>query len=277
MWDALWLDVRHSVRSLRAAPTFSVFVIVTLTLAVGATAAIGSLLNALVLRTLAVPNPSQLVELSAFDPIASVEGDFYAETINAYRTSQRSFAEMSLYARGSIARVEVTGARAGVFENAAAEIVSPGYFDVVGLRAAAGRFFDESDAAAVVISESYGRRLFCDASAVGEVIKLNAVPVTVIGIAADGFGGLQFDSSFDFIVPFAVMQAVRGRDLSTPIQSSHAVARLAGGVSMDAAQAELLARWTAVQAATLPASLPETERESLLRQRVSVTSLARGF
>jgi putative ABC transport system permease protein len=56
MWDALRLDVRHSFRSLRRAPTFSLIVIVTLTLAVGATAAVGSLLNALVFRTLAVPS-----------------------------------------------------------------------------------------------------------------------------------------------------------------------------------------------------------------------------
>src|SRR4029453_16745828 len=60
MWDALRLDVRHSFRSLRRAPTFSLIVIVTLTLAVGATAALGSLLNALVFRTLAVPSPALL-------------------------------------------------------------------------------------------------------------------------------------------------------------------------------------------------------------------------
>jgi hypothetical protein len=48
MWDALRLDVRHSIRSLRRAPTFSLIVIVTLMIAMGATTAVGSLLNALV-------------------------------------------------------------------------------------------------------------------------------------------------------------------------------------------------------------------------------------
>jgi hypothetical protein len=112
-------------------------VIVTLALAVGATAAVGSLLNALVLRRLAVPSPEQLVALSALEPRANVEGYFYAHTINAYRTSQRSFAQMSLYASGGITRVEVTGARAGNFENAVTEVVSPDYFDMVGARASA--------------------------------------------------------------------------------------------------------------------------------------------
>ena len=172
MWDALRLDVRHSFRSLRRAPTFSLIVIVTLTLAVGATAAVGSLLNALVFRTLGVPSPGQLVALSAFEPRASVEGYFYADTVNAYRASQRSFAQMSLYAGGGIARVEVTGARSGVFENAVMEVVSPGYFDMVGARAAAGRFFNESDDAVVVISGLPPAHLR-QCLGIGEAIKLD--------------------------------------------------------------------------------------------------------
>jgi putative ABC transport system permease protein len=76
MWDALRLDVRHSIRSLRRAPAYSLIVIATLALAVGATAALGSLLNALVLRRLAVPSPEQLVAVSAFEPRANVDGYF---------------------------------------------------------------------------------------------------------------------------------------------------------------------------------------------------------
>ena len=138
----------------------------------------------------------------------SAEGYFYADTVNAYRASQRSFTQMSLYAGGGIARVEVAGARSGVFEHAVTEVVSPDYFDMVGARASAGRVFNESDDAVVMISEAYRRRMFGNASGIGEVIKLDAVPATVIGIAADGFGGLQSDGSFDIIVPFALMRAV---------------------------------------------------------------------
>src|SRR5215207_1666766 len=146
MSDALRLDVRHSFRSLRRAPTFSVIVIVTLTVAVGATTAVGSLLNALVLRTLAVPHPEQLVALSAFEPRANVEGYFYADTFKAYRAAQRSFAEMSMYSGGGLVRVE---AQSGVFEDTVTETVSPSYFDLVGARPSAGRFFSESDEAVV--------------------------------------------------------------------------------------------------------------------------------
>jgi MacB-like periplasmic core domain len=154
VWDALRLDVRHSFRSLRRAPTFSLIVIVTLALAVGATTAVGSLLNALIVRRLAVPSPEQLVALSALEPRANVSGYFYADTFNAYRSAQRSFAQMSMYSGGGLRRVETPGS---VFD-ASTESVSPTYFDIVGARLSAGRFFTDSDDAVVVISEGFRDR-----------------------------------------------------------------------------------------------------------------------
>ena len=273
MWDALRLDVRHSFRSLRRAPTFSLIVIATLTLAIGAIAAVGSLLNAIVLRRLAVPSPEQLVAVSAIEPRANVDGYFYADTLKAYRAVQQSFAQISMYAGGGLARVET---RSGVFENAVTEAVSPSYFDIVGARAAAGRFFNDSDDAVVVITEAYRRHIFGDAIGVGEAIKFNGVPATVIAIAADGFDGLQFDGTVDIVVPLALMRSAFG-DRSTPIRSRQLVGRLARGVSINAARAELLARWPSVQSSTLPATVSEAEREALLRQRVDVAPLASGF
>jgi predicted permease len=272
MWDAFRLDVRHSFRGLRRAPTFSLIVVVTLALAVGATTAVGSLLNALVLRTLAVPNPEQLVALSALEPRANVSGYFYADTFEAYRRAQRSFAQMSMYSGGGLVRIE---ARSGVFD-ASTEAVSPNYFAIVGARPSAGRFFSASDDTVVVISEDFRRRIFGDGPAVGEGIKVNAVPATVIGVAADGFDGLNSDLTADIVLPLTVMRSASG-DPSRPVRSGIVVGRLARGVSIDTARAELLARWPSIQSATLPATLPEPEREALLRQRLDVAPLATGF
>jgi putative ABC transport system permease protein len=272
MWDALRLDVRHSFRSLRRAPTFSVIVIVTLTVAVGATTAVGSLLNALVLRTAAVPSPEQLVVLSALDPRANVSGYFYAETFKAYLSAQRSFAQMSMYAGGGLARVET---RSGVFD-AVTETVSPTYFDMVGARASAGRFFAESDDAVAVISEGFRRHIFGDGRGVGEVVKVNGVPATVIGVTPEGFEGLQAGDPVDVIMPFALRRSATD-DPSRPIRSRGVVGRLARGVSIDAAGAELLARWPSIQSATQPSTLPEPERQALLRQRLDVAPLATGY
>ena len=275
MWDALRLDVRHSFRSLRRAPTFSLIVIVTLTLAVGATAAVGSLLNALVFRTLAVPSPEQLVALSALEPRANVAGYFYADTFNAYRSAQRSFAQMSMYSGGGLPRVEAR-ARSGVFD-ASTEIVSPSYFDLVSARASAGRFFSESDEAVVVFTEGFRRRVFGDGPGVGEVVKIDGVPADGDRRRGGRFRGSSIRrDSFDIILPFALMRQAAG-DPSRPFRSRDVVGRLARGVSIDAARAELLARWPSIQSATLPATLPEPEREALLRQRLTVAPLASGF
>ncbi|MBW8867659.1 MAG: ABC transporter permease [Acidobacteria bacterium] len=246
-------------------------VIVTLALAVGATTVVGSLLNALVLRTLAVPSPEQLVALSAVDPRANVSGYFYAETLNAYRSAQRSFAQMSMYSGGGLRRVETPG---GVFDAWTAG-VSPAYFDIVGARLSAGRFFTDSDDAVVMISEEFRRRIFGNGPAIGETIKVDAVPATVIGVAADSFG-LEVDGTTDLIAPFTLMRAT-GDNPFRPARSANVVGRLAPGVSIDGARAELAALWPSIQAATLPTTLSGPEREALLRQRVGVTPLASGF
>ena len=156
------------------------------------------------------------------------------------------------------------------------EVVSPDYFHLVGARPSAGRFFTETDEAVAVISEGFRRRVFGNGPGVGEAIKVNAVPATVIGVAADGFDGLQFEGTTDIVLPFAVMRAAGG-DPFMPSRSKQVVGRLAPGVSIEKARAELLALWPSIQSATLPAELPYADREALLRQRVAVAPLASGF
>ena len=109
------------------------------------------------MRRPAVPNPEQLVTVSAFEPGANVDGYFYRDTFDVYRAVQRSFAHISMYSGGGLMRVE---ARSGGSEDASTETVSPDYFDLVGARLSAGRFFTETDDAVAVISEGFRRRLF---------------------------------------------------------------------------------------------------------------------
>src|SRR5262249_53905871 len=145
---------------------------------------------------------------------------------------QRSFAKISMYAGGGIRRVET---RSGTFD-AATEAVSPSYFDLVSVRPSAGRFFSESDDDGIVISEGFRRQIFGDGPGVGEAVKVNGVPATVIGVAPDGFEGLQSDGAVDIVVPFALPRSA-GDDVSGPLRTKNVVGRLARGVSIDAARA----------------------------------------
>src|SRR5258708_21865209 len=129
---------------------------------------------------------------------------------------------------GGLMRVE---GRSGGSEDASTESVSRDYFDLVGARLSAGRFFTDTDDAVAVISEGFRRRLFGNGPGIGEAIKINAVPATVIGVVADGFAGLQLDETTDIIVPFAVIRAGTG-EASTPSRSRVVLGRLASGVSI---------------------------------------------
>jgi putative ABC transport system permease protein len=272
MWDALHSDLRHSLRSLRRAPAFSLIVVVTLTVAMGATTAVGSLLNALFSRELPVPSAERLVALSPADPRGNATGYIYADTFNAYRGAQRSFAEMAMYSGGGLSRVETPG---GGFD-ANTDRVSPNYLDVLNVRLSAGRFFTEADDdAVVVITEAMRQRLFGDGPVIGETIRIDAVPATVIGVVAEGFAGLQMDYANDLIRPLRRRQPAGA--LSSPARANNVVGRLARGVSIGAARAEAQTLWPSIQSATVPATLSEPERESLLHQHVVVEPLASGF
>src|SRR5260370_39022099 len=96
MWDALRVDVRHSLRGLRRSPVFTLVVILTVTLAIGATTTICSLLNAIVLRTVSATDPARLVSISATEIRSTQPGYLYADTFAAYRTAQHPFLAQSM-------------------------------------------------------------------------------------------------------------------------------------------------------------------------------------
>lgn len=274
MWDALRVDVRHSLRALRRSPGFALVVILTVALAIGAVTTIGSLLNAIVLRTVSAADPGRLVSISATDLGTNQAGYVYAETLAAYRGAQYTLSTMSMY-RAALLRVEASSATA----DGTAEGVTPEYFGVLGTRVAAGRFFAEVDDAAApvaVLSDRFRRRAFGDAAAViGEPLKLNGTPVTIIGVTAVGFQGLQFDGGADLFLPIAVLRAISGD--TRPLRAPNIVGRLAPGVTLAEARAELLARWPGIQQATLPPSLSAAEQQALRSQRMKMESLASGF
>lgn len=143
MVDALWTDLRLAVRALRGSPGFSLVVVITCALAIGVNTTVFSLLNAIVLRTVPAQNPDGLVSISAADPRTNQRGFIYADTFIAFRTQQQSFSRLSMYSGGGVCRIEVRG----MAVDAGVEGIMPEYFDLLGVRAAAGRLLTDADQA----------------------------------------------------------------------------------------------------------------------------------
>src|SRR2546425_7343045 len=123
MLDALWIDIRHSLRGLRRSPGFSLVVIATFALAIGANTAIFSLLNAIVLRAVSLSDPDRLVAISTTDTQTTQPVFIYADTFTAFRAQQRAFATLSMYSGGFFLRIEARGAAV----SAGVEGVTPEY------------------------------------------------------------------------------------------------------------------------------------------------------
>ena len=274
--DALRVDCRHSIRRLRQAPGLSIIVLSTITIVLIANTTIFSLLDAIVLRKVAVASPDQLVAISAADPRTNTPGYFYKDTVDAFRSAQRSFTQLAMYNGGGVLRVEPEGAAP---IDAGVEAVTPEYFELARVHPAAGRFWtlaDDPNPTTVVLSHRLAERIFGDAnSAVNKQLKINSVPLTVIGVVERGYSGLAFDGGADLFLSFPTLRAV----LTNPnpaIRAPYLIGRLADDASLDEARAELAARFPAIQDATI-GSVPPAARAAVSTQRVQLESLANGF
>ncbi len=273
IWDALRVDVRYSLRGLRQSPGFTLAVTLTVALAIGATTTIGSLVNAIVLRRVSAADPGRLVSISATDVRTNQARLIFADAFDAYRRVQHAFSGMSLYSSGLL-RVEApNGTADAVFES-----VTPEYFGLLGARVGTGRFFTDADSAresVAVISDRFRQRLFGDAPMIGETVRMDGKPVTIVGVTAAGFNGLESDSGADVFLPIAVARSLSGD--TRALRARYMVGRLGPGATLAQARAELGARWPAIQEATAPPSLPAAEEQALRSQRLEVESLASGF
>jgi hypothetical protein len=128
--DALWIDLRHSVRRLRRSPGFSFAVVVTLALAIGANATVFSLLSAIVLSRVAVDDPERLAAISATDTRNGQPALIHFDTYRVFADRQQTFSAVSMYIGGAAMTLEARGTYGFV----GVEAVTGQYFSLVGAR-----------------------------------------------------------------------------------------------------------------------------------------------
>jgi len=218
-------DIRYALRLMRRSPGFTAVAVLSLALGIGANTAIFSLLNTVMLRTLPVDHPDQLVELLQHYPNEPRGNGWWTlASYEHFRAHNRVFAGLTGTAFDNLTRVRVEGAAS---ETLAGEGVLGNYFVVLGLKPALGRLINPGDSAAAVLSWSYwNSRFHRDPGILGRHILVDDAPMTIVGVAPRGYEGPRVGVQTDIWVP-------REKDGLTLI------ARLQPGATLRQARAEM--------------------------------------
>ena len=229
-------DLRFALRSWAKAPAFAIAAIATLAIGIGANTAIFSIVSGVLLRPLPFADPRNLVQVYETQPRNNsqlgFDGPVIFQDFEQWRTESRLIEGALTYSNGT--RNFQAAAQPEQVNTVAAE---RGMFRLLGIRALAGRGFDDHDPADVAVL-SYGfwqAYLGGDGSVIGRRITLDGQPFTVIGIMPEGFRFPYASTARGLWIPWDIPADLRthpNRRLET------VVARLKPGVAMEAARQE---------------------------------------
>jgi len=230
--DTLLQDVRYGVRTLVRQPGFAATAILTLALGIGATTAIFSVVNAVVLRPLPFESPDRIVvvtntNLKTGARNTTVSGPDFRD----WREQSRSFDALSYYSGGETS-VTVNGAS----DYATTTRVTPGYFRVLGATARIGRLLSSEEEQpggplSAVITDKFWRRQFAqDPRAIGSTVTFGQRAFTIVGVTDARFPATTDIYSAELVAP--------GPE-SRSAHNYRALGRLAAGTSLAQAQAEM--------------------------------------
>jgi predicted permease len=285
-------DLRLALRGLRRNPLFATVAVLSLGLGIGANTAIFTLLDQIVLRKLPVRAPEQLVMVYQN---ANNMGSNVGPRMNSYPIYQdlqqraEPFAEV-LCRRTTDASVSVDDST----ERVVAELVSGNYFSMLGVNPAAGRVFNSQQDdqvynghPVVVLSYDYWTRRFArDPNIVGKTIRVNDYPMTIVGVSAQGFYGLDPAASPQIRVPIQMKPIMHPdwdwlRMDDRRAKWVQVFARLKPGYTVESAAGPLQGLFTQIRQyeMSLPAASQWSSysREEFMKGRMLVESAAGGY
>jgi predicted permease len=202
-------DLRYALRQLKKTSGLTAICVLTLALGIGANTAVFSVMNAVLLKSLAVADPDQVVYLNTSGApkrtgTVDSRGTFPYTVYDALRNQHGALSQV-------IAYVPLSGDKVAVRfesqpEQAEGDMVSGTFFSGLGVKFARGHGFTEQNegehAPIAVISYNYWNRRFGkNPDILGKTLFVNGVPLTIVGISAEGFEGLEAGGSTDFWIP----------------------------------------------------------------------------
>ena len=234
--DAVRQDLRAGFRGLARNPTFTVTVLLTLWLGIGATTAVFSVVNGVLLRPLPYPEQDRLIELVHEAPGVGIDEVFASPAAYlGYRDHSRTFEAVGLW-DWDRSPVTVTGSRSP--EAVRSVEVTHELLPILGGDPILGRGFDAADdlpgsAATAVISHGFWQRWFDGADPLGQALVVDGTPREVIGVLPRSFRFFDYPAEI-----FYPLQPVRA-DARFPASDGRGIARLKPGVGLAEASADV--------------------------------------
>jgi predicted permease len=258
MLDGVVQDIRYALRSLRASPGFALVSILSLALGIGANTAIFSLIDSVMLKSLPVNHPEELVQVTLEERSASFTNPIWEEL----RNRQDMFS--SLMAYGS---TRFNLAEGGEARNVPGVFASGSYFTTLGVKPVIGRTFTFDDdkrgcpGMAVISYDFWQRQYGGDASVVNKTISLDGHPFPILGVIQPGFLGTDVGSSNDVYVPICTEPAFR--EFSSLDRRSNWWLRVLGRPKPELGERGALARLKTLAPGIMEATTPQNQRGEL--------------
>jgi len=247
-------DILYALRGFRRAPSFALVAVASLALGIGANTAIFTLLNAVVLRTLAVPEPNRLVLVSATVPGSPGYGAISYWHYQQLRDKNTVLSGLAAVVFLPQVIVGIDGSTALV----SGEIVSGNYFDVLQTQASIGRLLTPDDDLApgghpvCVISYGLWKRQFgANPSVVGSTIQLNRRPYTILGVMPEQLANTRSGVHVDVRIPLMMADDfLPGHPLKDPTWDFlQPIGRMKPGVTIEQSRAALAVLFGEIEAA----------------------------
>ena len=287
-------DIRYGIRMLLKKPGFTLIAVLSLALGIGANTAIFSLLDAMLIKSLPVHEPQELVLFgTGEDQGASLgppSGNVDLFSYPFYREVQQRTDVFSGVAGLLSMTWTVHGFvnSSGDIEQMEVQLVSGTYFPVLGVNAGLGRVFNDADdqnpgghPVAVVSYAWWQQRLGGDPSVIGRTIKIDETTYNIVGVAPKEFFGTTVGSAPDLWIPLAMEKQIPpsywdGRN-NDKFRSLHLIARLKNGVTAGQANAAVNLLFKQSLRASAGAEPAPERLQAIERTSIELTAVSRGL
>src|SRR5215510_9288035 len=270
-------DLRYTFRALRATPAFAIVAVLSLGLGIGANTAIFTLINAVLLRSLPVSHPEELVLVTR----AEGGNTFTNPLWEAIRDRQDVFSGAAAFSTSTF-----NLANGGEARRVPSSWVSGDFFPMLGVQPVVGRLLSQSDdfrgcPAVAVISATFWRNEYGGAAdVVGKTIQLDGKPFPIVGVVDPDFFGVAVGEQTSIYAPICAEPIVRGSGSWLDKRSAwwiHILSRPKPGVTLEQVRARLASMAADVARSTLPSNWPTTATEHYLKSTLDVEPAAAGL